>query len=78
MSELVLSANAVAGLGDLRRFLDALHELWRKDPEAAHGIDDDIRERVLELVAAGHDDAALLAREVLVTSAWTDVDRWYA
>lgn len=78
MSEMALAANAVASIEDLRRFLDMLHQKWREDPEAGHSIDDRIRERVLQLCAAGHPDAMLLAREVLVTSTWDDVDSWVA
>jgi hypothetical protein len=71
-----MMASEVTGLQDLRRFLDALHELWRRDPEAGHSWDDDIRDRVLRMSAAGHPDAAVLAREVLVTSGWDDVERY--
>lgn len=74
----VLSAASVADLADLRRFLDALHVLWRHDPEVGHNVDDEIRERVLQMCAAGHPDAAMLAREVLVTSTWDDVPKWCA
>jgi len=77
-TDLVSQASAVATVGDLRYFLDALHEHWRNDPESGHSIDDEIRQRVLELCAAGHPDAAVLAREVLVTSTWDDVMSWTA
>ena len=73
-----VNAAQVATLDDLRRFLDALHALWRDDPEVGHTWDDDIRERVLQMCAAGHPDAADLAREVLVTSTWDDIPRWSA
>ena len=67
--ELVPMASEVASVDDLRRFLGWLHEQWRRDPEIGHSIDDEIRERVLQMVR-GHDhpDAAVLARAVLVTS----------
>lgn len=79
MSELArVAPSDVASLADLRRFLDALHEMWRSDPEAGHGVDDQIRERVLQLCAEGHPEAAMLAREVLVTGTWDDVPRWFA
>jgi len=77
-TELVPAAGAVANADDLRRFLDALHQEWRSDPESGHSMDDKIRERVLEMCAEGHPDAAILAREVLVTSTWADVSKWYA
>jgi hypothetical protein len=73
-----MMASEVVCIEDLRRFLDALHALWRDDPEAGHNWDDDIRDRVLQMCAAGHPDAATLAREVLVTSTWDDVSRWTA
>lgn len=73
-----MAAGSVTGLADLRQFLDALHDLWRRDPEAGHSINDDIRKRVLELCAAGHPDAVILAREVLVTDTWDDVSSWTA
>lgn len=78
MNEIVPTAASVANIYDLRAFLDWLHEAWRRDPEMGHGIDDQIRQRVLELCAEGHPDAALLAREVLVTSAWDDCAAWSA
>lgn len=73
-----MMAGEVVCIDDLRAFLDALHALWRDDPEAGHSWDDDIRERVLQMCAAGHPDAAVLAREVLVTSTWDDVPKWCA
>ena len=76
--ELVPMAGEVASVDDLRRFMDFLHEQWRRDPEVGHSIDDEIRERVLQMCAAGHPDAAVLAREVLVTSTWDDVQSWCA
>jgi hypothetical protein len=78
MNELLPASQSVATVDDLRRFLDLLHAKWQQDPEVGHGIDDDIRGRVLQLCAEGHPDAALLAREVLVTDTWDDVPRWYA
>jgi len=69
---------SVATLADLRRFLDLLHDQWRKDPEVGHSVNDEIRQRVLELCAEGHPDAAMLAREVLVTDTWDDVEVWCA
>jgi hypothetical protein len=77
-TDIVPAVQAVATVDDLRRFLDALHQEWREDPESGHGIDDRIRARVLELCAEGHPDAAVLAREVLVTGTWDDVPRWCA
>jgi hypothetical protein len=71
-----MMASEVVCIEDLRRFLDALHELWRRDPESGHSWDDDIRDRVLRMCAEGHPDAAALAREVLVTSTWDDVERY--
>jgi hypothetical protein len=76
-AELEPVAREVATVDDLRRFLDALHRLWRDDPEAGHSVDDQIRARVLEMCAQGHPDAAVLAREVLVTDTW-DVPKWCA
>ena len=73
-----MMASEVVCIDDLRRFLDALHQLWRVDEEVGHSWDDDIRDRVLRMCAAGHPDAAVLAREVLVTSTWDDVSRWVA
>ena len=77
-TEIVPAVSAVANLDDLRRFMGLLHQKWRDDPEVGHGINDDIRERVLELCADGHPQAAALAREVLVTSTWDDCTAWYA
>jgi hypothetical protein len=77
-TEVATTASAVANLDDLLRFLDLLHLLWRADPESGHSVDDAIRERVLEMCAAGHPQAADLAREVLVTSTWDDVPKWCA
>ena len=78
MSTDIVPAHEVASVDDLRRFLDLLHAQWRNDPDSGHSIDDQIRERVLELCAQGHPDAAVLAREVLVTSTWDDCPKWYA
>lgn len=77
-TEIVPAVNAVANLDDLRRFMDALHQKWREDPEVGHVVNDNIRGRVLELCAEGHPDATALAREVLVTSTWDDCPVWYA
>jgi hypothetical protein len=76
VNEIAPTAASVANIQDLRRLLDWLHEAWRRDPEVGHGIDDQIRERVLELCADGHPDAAALAREALVTSTWDDCASW--
>jgi hypothetical protein len=76
-SDLVPQARKVANVDDLRRFLDALRKHWDDDPESGHIIDDEIRQRVLQMCADGHPDAAALSREVLVTSTW-DVSRWHA
>jgi hypothetical protein len=76
MNEIMPTASSVAGIQDLRRFLDGLHALWRMDPEAGHSINDQIRQRILEMCAEGHPDAALLAREVLVTETWDDCPEW--
>ena len=78
MNEIELRADAIDTIGDLRRFLDLLHAKWREDPEVGHSVDDEIRERVLQMCADGHPDAAVLAREVLVTSTWDDVCSWTA
>jgi len=77
-SEIMPLTAAVATVDDLRRFLDLLHVKWREDPEDGHRIDDKIRQLVLEMCAAGHPDAAVLAREVLVTWTWDDIVSWYA
>jgi hypothetical protein len=78
MNEVALTAASVTDVRELRRFLDGLHVLWRRDPEAGHSINDQIRMRVLELCAEGHPDAALLAREVLVTDTWDDCSEYCA
>lgn len=67
----------VTDLDALRDFLRQLHEVWNSDPETAHLTEDDIKSRVLQLVADGHPDAQAIAREVLVMDDW-DVERWYA
>jgi hypothetical protein len=68
----------VDSLAGLRAFLADLHTAWNRDPETAHGIEDDLKNHVLQLVADGHPDAQAIAREVLVMNDWEDVDRWYA
>jgi hypothetical protein len=78
MNEVALTAASVTDVRELRRFLDGLRALWRRDPEAGHSINDQIRARVLEMCAEGHPDAALLAREVLVTDTWDDCPEWFA
>lgn len=77
-TEIVPAVSAITCLGDLRQFMGLLHEKWREDPEVGHSINDDIRRRVLEMCAAGHPDAAALAREVLVTDTWDDCPVWCA
>lgn len=76
--DLACSVDAVGNLADLTRFMNMLHELWVRDPEQGHSIDDEIRERVLKMCAAGHPQAHLLAGAVLVTSTWNDVSRYTA
>lgn len=72
------AAQQVTTLGDLRYFLGALHAKWREDPEVGHSVNDEIRGRVLQMCAEGHPEAAMLAREVLVTDTWDDVPSWCA
>jgi hypothetical protein len=72
------STQSVATLADLRRFLDLLHAQWHMDPEVGHSVNDEIRKRVLEMCAEGHPQAAELAREVLVTDTWDDIEVWCA
>lgn len=78
MNEITPTAASVAGIWDLRWFLGWLHEAWRRDPEMGHSVNNQIRRRVLEMCAEGHPDAALLAREVLVTDTWDDCPEWCA
>jgi hypothetical protein len=78
VNEIVPTAASVANIYDLRAFLDWLRKAWLRDPEMGHSINDQIRQRVLELCAEGHPDAVLLAREVLVTSTWDDCAGWCA
>lgn len=78
IQELRQSTGSVASVKDLRWFLGILRVLWRNDPEAGHSINDQIRARVLEMCAEGHPDAAVLAREVLVTDTWDDCPEWCA
>lgn len=47
------------------------------DDEAAHSYEDELRARVLHLVAAGEPDARLMAIEVLETEN-IDFSRWCA
>jgi DNA-binding transcriptional ArsR family regulator len=49
MNEIVPTAASVANIRDLRRFLDWLREAWSHDPEMGHSVDDQIRQRVLEM-----------------------------
>lgn len=78
MNYLMPRAGVVDSLSGLRDFLDRLHQAWNDDPEAAHGLEDEIKSRALQLVADEHPDAAAIAREVLVIDTWTDVTRWFA
>ncbi|MFC6883445.1 hypothetical protein [Actinomadura yumaensis] len=77
MADLTPNPAAVVDVDTLRAMLDALHALWKRDPEMGHYYADEIRVRVLELVAAGHPAASVLAREVLVMETW-DVTVWHA
>jgi hypothetical protein len=77
-ADLQTLAGTVDNLSDLRDFLDRLHAAWNDDPEVAHALEDEIKTRTLELVAAGHPEAASIAREVLVIDTWNDIMKWYA
>ena len=76
MTGIELGDSSVQSLDDLRRFMELLHIMWRRDPEAGHSLNDDIRAHVLRMCAEGHPEAASLAREVLVTDTWDDVPSW--
>lgn len=64
---------------DLKWVQDRLRliESGKLDDEAAHSYEDDLHVEVLQAVAAGHPDAAVLAFEALKTR---DIDfgRWCA
>jgi hypothetical protein len=75
-SEVGIRVEWVTDMEGLRLFLEGLHELWRRDPEAGHSVNDQIRQRVLELCGMGHPHSAALAREVLVTDTWDDCARY--
>jgi hypothetical protein len=77
-TDLQTLAGTVDSLSGLRDFLNRLHQAWNNDPEAAHGLEDEIKSRALQLAADGHPDARQIAREVLVIDTWDDVTRWYA
>lgn len=77
-ADLQTLAGAVDSLSGLRDFLNRLHSAWNDDPEVAHALEDEIKTRTLGLVAAGHPEAAAIAREVLVIDTWDDVMKWYA
>jgi len=61
---------------DVRRVVDYIASI-QDDNEVAHGAEDDMRSRVLELIATGHSDPAALAIAALESSAIT-FGRWYA
>jgi len=61
---------------DVHRVVDYIAGI-RNDDEVAHGAEDDMRSRVLELIATGHSDPAALAIAALESSAIT-FGRWYA
>lgn len=67
----------VEDLRGLRAVLQRLREMYEQDPEAAHSIEDALKDRVLHLTTEGHPMAADFAREVLAVAAW-DVPRWCA
>lgn len=57
--------------------LRLMEEVAKYDDESAHGYEDEMYVSVLEAVAAGHTQSALLAAEALKAR---DIDfcRWYA
>ena len=61
---------------DVRRVVDYIASI-QDDNEVAHGAEDAMRQRVLELVAEGHPDSAELAKAALESSTIT-FGRWYA
>jgi hypothetical protein len=67
----------IVDLHSLKVFLSRLHELWDRDADAGHSINDDLRDRVLVLISRGHPQSAELAQAVLVTDQW-DVSSWTA
>jgi hypothetical protein len=67
----------VVDLHSLKVFLSRLHELWDRDPEAGHNINDDLRGWALALISRGHPQAAEIAKALLVTDQW-DVCSWSA
>lgn len=77
-ADLQTLAGTVDSLSTLRDFLNRLHKAWNDDPEVAHALEDEIKTRALKLAAAGHPEAAAIAREVLVIDTWDDVMKWYA
>lgn len=73
----VPKAFEVSDLDGLRLVLGQILETYNGDPEAAHCIEDALKDRILHLTADGHPDAALFAAMVLETVDW-NVERWYA
>ena len=67
----------VVDLHSLKAFLSRLHELWDRDPEAGHNLNDDLRGWALILISRGHPQAAEIAQALLVTDQW-DVCSWTA
>lgn len=61
---------------DIQRVLDLI-EAKKDDPEAAHSLQDDLWQLVLECVANGAENSALLAKEALKVL-HIDFERWCA
>lgn len=56
---------------------DRLEEIGKADPEAGHGLLDDLMRAALAAIRDGHGDPRALANAVLVADE-ADFPRWYA
>jgi MoxR-like ATPase len=78
ISELREDVQAMTLPSEMDPILDRLRRLRQRDPESGHSIDDELRERVLTLIAGGSRYSRQLARTAMETSGWKSCSRYYA
>lgn len=62
---------------ETREKVDAILRAYKGDPEAAHGMEDDLLEAVVRMAATGHPKTQEIALEAIMLLD-SDRTRWYA